>query len=541
MSTRVLRMIAICFALAELAAAAGAPVVFNGKTLFTIESGVGAFSPQARARAVEGRLGDLSRSPSAKIDALSVAEGEMSSDIVAGDIIVLSITDPDARTAGKPRHELAAEYAGILQTALRDSRREHGFREAAEGVALSVLVTLLFALLLRVLHTGFARLRTLLESWHGTRIPDIRIQRLELLTADRLVWVVTSACRALEATVVVIAVYFYVSLLLSIFPATRGLSATLLAYLQAVLHTAAAAIAAYAPSLLMILVIAIVTRFAIQISHYLFRGIESGMLTIPGFYSEWATPTYKIVRFLILAIAAVIVFPYIPGHDSPALRGLSIFFGVLFSLGSAGAVGNLVAGLLLTYTRAFQVGDRVRIADTLGDVQETSLLATHIRTVKNEDVTVPNSLVLSSHIVNFSSGSRDGALILHTTVTIGYDAPWREVHRLLLAAARATQHILAEPEPFVLQTALNDFYVSYQINACTDQPRHMPEIYSELHRNIQDKFNEAGLEICSPHFSALRDGNSITIPEDYVPKTYSAPAFRLSRAGARVRTEGAGS
>jgi small-conductance mechanosensitive channel len=542
MNTRPLQKTIVVYFLvaAAIAVAKDSPVVFNGRTLFTIQAGVGSFGPEARAQAVEDRLTKLSRNPLAKIDSLTVTESETTSDIAAGDVIILSVTEADARAAGRPRHVLAAEYAKILQMALGGAREEHSFKERAKDVALSLLITVIFILALRYLQIGVARLRLLLESWGGTRIRAIRLQRLELLTAQQIVWALTTMANALQAGMVLVTLYFYLSLVLSVFPSTRALSATLFAYLDSGLRVAGSGLAAYAPSLLMIALIAVLTRYTIKACRYFFHGVETGMLTVPGFYREWADPTYKIVRFLVLAVAAVVMFPYIPGHDSSALKGVSIFFGLLFSLGSAGAVGNLVAGVLLTYTRAFQLGDRVRIADTLGDVTEKTLLATHVRTVKNEDITIPNSLVLSSHIVNFSSRCREGGLILHTSVTIGYDAPWRQIHQLLVSAALATKHILKDPQPFVLQTALDDFYVNYQINAYTDQPGQMMGIYSELHQNIQDTFNEAGVEICSPHFSALRDGNRIAIPDNYVSRTYNTPGFRVfAAANGGARTEGA--
>ena len=213
----------------------------------------------------------------------------------------------------------------------------------------------------------------------------------------------------------------------------------------------------------------------------------------------------------------MIAFPYIPGSSSPAFKGISIFLGVLFSLGSSGAVGNIVAGVILTYTRAFQAGDRVQIGEAVGDVVGKNLLATRVRTIKNEDITIPNALVLGSHIKNYSCHAREPGLILHTSVTIGYDAPWRTVHQLLIDAARNTRLVLAEPAPFVLQTALDDFYVSYQLNAYTGEAAQMAATYSELHQNIQDRFNVAGLEICSPHFSAMRDANHIAIPVQRQP------------------------
>jgi small-conductance mechanosensitive channel len=255
--------------------------------------------------------------------------------------------------------------------------------------------------------------------------------------------------------------------------------------------------------------------------------LERETIRWPGFYPEWAMPTSKMAELVILAFALVIIFPYLPGSDSPAFKGVSIFLGVLFSLGSTSAVANVIAGVILTYTRAFRIGDRVQIADTVGDVIAKTLLATQVRTIKNVVITVPNSLVLGSHIINFSTSANGRGLILHATVTIGYDAPWRQIHALLIAAAEATSDILNEPRPFVLQTSLDDFYVSYQINAFTDQPGKMAAIYSGLYQNIQDKFNEAGVEIMSPHYAAVRDGNSTAIPETYLPANYKPPGFRL--------------
>jgi small-conductance mechanosensitive channel len=187
----------------------------------------------------------------------------------------------------------------------------------------------------------------------------------------------------------------------------------------------------------------------------------------------------------------------------------------------------VVAGVVLTYTRAFLVGDRVRIGDTEGDVVRRSLLVTKVRTIKNVEITIPNGTVLASPIINFTTHAATHGLILHTTVTIGYDAPWRRVHELLIAAARATEHVLQDPAPFVFQTSLDDSYVSYQINAYTDRPAVMADTYSLLHQNIQDQFNRAGVEIMSPHYKALRDGNRVTIPAEHLPSSYHAPAFRV--------------
>lgn len=231
----------------------------------------------------------------------------------------------------------------------------------------------------------------------------------------------------------------------------------------------------------------------------------------------------------MIVFAAIACFPYIPGSQSEGFRGISVFLGLLISLGSAAAIGNVIAGVVLTYMRPFQLGDRVKIADTVRDVAEKTLLVTRIRTIKNVDITIPNSLILAAHIVNYSSASLSPPpLILNTAVTIGYGAPWRTVHELLKKAATSTRNILSDPEPFVLQTSLNDFYVTYEINAYTGAPNEMAVIYSELHQNIQDAFNEAGTEIMSPHYSQLRDGNKTAMPDQYLPKQYEAPGLRIT-------------
>jgi small-conductance mechanosensitive channel len=289
-------------------------------------------------------------------------------------------------------------------------------------------------------------------------------------------------------------------------------------------------ILAFRPNLFIILVVFIVIRYVVKLVKLIADGVEKGTISFPRFYPEWAKPTFNLIRILLYAFMFVILFPYLPGSSSPAFRGVSIFLGLLLSLGSTSAIANLIAGLVITYMRSFKIGDRVMIGDEVGDVIEKSLLLTRIRTIKNEEVTIPNSTIMSRHTINYSSASQDLGLILHTTVTIGYNIPWRTVHQLLVSAAKSTSGVLNQPEPFVLQTSLDNSYVSYQINAYTNQPNRMADIYSELHQNIQDKFNEAKVEILSPRYESIRDGNQATTPADYLPEGYRPPAFRISKA-----------
>jgi small-conductance mechanosensitive channel len=271
----------------------------------------------------------------------------------------------------------------------------------------------------------------------------------------------------------------------------------------------------YLPNLFTIAVLVVVFYYLLKFIRFLFAGLETGTVTFRGFHRDWATPTYKIVRFMVIVFAAVVIFPYLPGSQTPAFRGISLFLGVLVSFGSSAAIANVVAGTVMTYMRPFQMGDRVKIADTEGDVIEKTLLVTRVRTPKHVEVTIPNAMVLASHIINYSAAAAEGGVILHTTVTIGYDTPWRQVQELLLAAAEKTDGLLSTPAPFMLQTALHDFYVSYQLNAYTDKPSEMAGLYSAMHANIQDEFQRAGIQIMSPNYVA--DTEHPKIPPAFTP------------------------
>jgi len=398
----------------------------------------------------------------------------------------------------------------------------------AMGAIYSLAATIALVILIVIMNRLLPRFLAKIESWKGNKIRSLRFQSIELLHHDRIVSAITTSARTIRLIVVLMMLNFYVPLVMSFFPWTRPYSSKYLDYVINPLEKVITAIIGYLPNIFFIAVISLITHLVVKFTRFLFSEVRKGTISIPGFYPEWAQPTFNIVRFLIIVFAVVAAFPYLPGSDSPAFKGISVFLGVLISFGSSSAISNIVAGVILTYTRAFNLGDRVKVGDTIGDVLECNLLVTRVRTIKNIDITVPNSMMLGSHISNFSSSAKDIGLILHTTVTIGYDAPWHQVHELLISAAMVTENILEQPKPFVLQTSLDDFYVSYQINAYTDKPSVMARTYSFLHQNIQEKFNEGGVEIMSPHYAALRDGNQTTIPESYLSESYTPPSFRIS-------------
>jgi small-conductance mechanosensitive channel len=398
-------------------------------------------------------------------------------------------------------------------------------------IGFALLTILGLFIIIKYTNKLFKIITAKLEANKQKYFKGIKIKNYELLDSDRLTLVVLFIVKLIKIVVLLLVSYFFLTILFGIFPATKGIAEVLLGYILNPVGKMWSALVNFLPNLLAIIVIVVVTRYVIKFVHFLAKEVESGDLALPGFYPEWAQPTFNIVRVLILAFMFIVIFPYLPGSDSPVFQGVTVFLGILFSLGSSTAIANMVAGIVITYMRPFKIGDRVKIGEVVGDVVGKNMLVTRVRTIKNEEITIPNSNIMSNHTVNYSSSALELGLIMHTTVTIGYDVPWKKVQELLINAADTTAGFLKEPKPFVLQTSLDDFYVSYQINAYTNEANKQAGIYSDLHRNIQDKFNDAGVEIMSPHYKALRDGNLSTIPADYLPKDYISPSFRVDDTG----------
>jgi small-conductance mechanosensitive channel len=361
----------------------------------------------------------------------------------------------------------------------------------------------------------FPRLYKLIENWRHTRFRVIRFRSLELVTPDQITDGLIALARYTQIGLNLILALTGLTFGLSFFPGTQGVVSGMLEKFGEILAGAGETILSYLPNLFTLIFIVIATRYTLKLLRFFHEGIHTKKIRIAGLHPELTEPTFQLLRFMILALALVAAYPFLPGSDSPVFRGITIFVGFLLSLGSTSLVTNIVSGIVLTYTRGLRIGDRVKIGGTVGDVLERTLLVTRIRTIKNVVVTIPNGMVLNNEIINFNAPMLEEGLILNTTVTIGYDVPWRKVHDLLIQSALATRDIIADPKPFVLQTSLDDYYVSYELNAYTHAPERMAMIYSELHQNIQDWFNEANVEIMSPGYTAYREGSELTIPAQY--------------------------
>jgi len=276
------------------------------------------------------------------------------------------------------------------------------------------------------------------------------------------------------------------------------------------------------PNLFTVLVIFLLTRLVVRVASAFFKSAETGTLTSSWLQPDTARATRRMVVVLIWIFAIVVAYPYIPGSRTEAFKGISVFVGLMLSLGSAGLVGQVVGGLVVVYSRAFYIGEFVKIGEYEGTIKEIGVLSTKMQTLKQEEITIPNAVLVGATTVNYSRHNQGGAAILSTCVTIGYDAPWRQVHGLLLLAAERTPGVLQEPAPRVLQRSLSDFYVEYQMLFRINQPEQRYMIMSELHGNIQDTFNEYGVQIMSPHF-VTQPGEAVLVPnEDW----YKAPAMQ---------------
>lgn len=512
---------------------AGVPVVLGSDTVLWVRAGVGSFSVSERVEVVERRLRDLAGDPYLRLDTVRVLVDADQISVQVGERTVIAVTDADAALAGVPRDSLAREYARSIRRVLREQGFVARTRMILVGVLFAALSALMTFLVFRLANQAFPRIVAAIERGRGTSIPAVRIQNLEILSADQLAGALLGLVKVFRVVVLAGVLYLAVPVILSFFPWTRRFSEDLFGYILTPFAVIWAGLLGYLPNLFVLGAIAITTHYLLRLIQAVFVGIARERVTFTGFHADWAIPTYKLVRTLVFIFAFIAAWPYLPGSGSSAFQGVGVFVGLLLSLGSATAIGNVVGGVVLTYMRPFRVGDRVRIADTEGDIVEKSLLITRIRTTKNVEITIPNSMVLGSHIINYSASAKSHGLILHTTVTIGYDVPWREVHDLLVAAALSVPEIVRDPAPFVLQTSLQDYYPAYELNAYTDQPNRQAAVYARLHEAIQDRFNEAGVEILSPAYTALRDGNAHTIAPPHGPSRPETPGFRIVNADGR--------
>jgi len=408
--------------------------------------------------------------------------------------------------AGESGAALNGEPAAQALPAGAEALAGHGAGEYHFGlfarVGITVAIVAAQALLIWLIWARFFKfLADRIAESCRRKIKPLTIRKLKLLSAAQVINLIRFGINAVKYLLTALLLYITLPIVFSMFSATRRLADRLFGYILHPLRDILSNTIGYIPNLITIAIIVTVTRYVLRGLKFFAGQIEKGKLVLPNFYADWAKPTYKILQVLLWAFTLAIVYPYLPGSDSRVFQGVSVFVGIVFSLGSSSAIGNLVAGLVITYMRPFKIGDRIRINDTVGFVVEKHMMVVRIRTHKNEYVTFPNMLLLNSSVTNYNTSSDENSegLILHTEVSAGYATPWQAIHEILISAALATDHVQKNPMPFVLQTGFDDFCARYQINCYTKEIDKVPAVYTALNENIQSAFREAGIDMTSAH------------------------------------------
>lgn len=502
----------------------GFPVAPFKDTLFPIYSNIGPFSPAERATNINNKIRSIYEGDAFNPDSLILIDTLGFSNILYHKTILTSISDVDAMWYSKTRGQLASEWQKTIREAIVAEIERTSFKNILLKIGGILLVMAGIVLLLFLVNKFFIWILKIINNRIKPKLKPISIKKYEFLSSDRILHLIIWTHKLVKYFVFFVIVYLSLPVFLSIFPNTQAWADTLIGWVLSPVSDIFWGFVNYLPNLVTIVIIFIATRYIVNFFGFLANEVKVGKLKLGNFYPDWAIPTFNIIRVLLYALMFIFIFPYLPGSDSPIFKGVSVFLGILFSLGSSSAISNMVAGLVITYMRPFKVGDRIKIGEHSGDVIEKTLLNTRLRTIKNEEITIPNSFVLSGQTINYSNSAAHKGLIMHTSLTIGYDVNWRKMHEALLEAASRTKLVEEKPKPFVFQTSLDDFYVTYQLNVYTKDATKQAQIYSDLHANILDCCFEKGIEIMSPHFRAERSGSSLQVPDSYVSDYFKGSA-----------------
>ena len=498
-----------------------APVVVSGKVRFHVV-GVTAYPAERRASDIASRIEALARDRKYDPKTLRVEDAGEYHQIFPGESgkAIFRVLEADAESEGVIRTVLADTIGNTIAESINDYRHDRRPAVLTKNALYAFGSTLVMVALLYGVLWGFRRLNNYLEGRVKLHMQKLEERSQRIFQGGQLWGILHSALGMLRGLVVILIIYIFANFALSLFPQTRYSAQRLFQFVVGPLSRIVNALIDFIPDFLFLVVVFLIMRYALKLARGMFAAIDKKRLQIKGFEADWAWPTYRIVRMGIIVFALVIAYPFIPGSDSAAFKGVSVLLGVLFSLGSTSVISNVIAGYTMTYRRAFRIGDRVKIGDTVGDVTEMRILVTHLKTPKNEEVVIPNSTILNGEVTNYSTMARDQGLILHTTVGIGYDVPWRQVEAMMLLAAEKTEGLLKEPQPFIRQKSLGDYAVNYELNAYCDNASQMVELYTKMHRNIQDVFNENGVQIMSPAYKADPDEPKVVPKEQW----YTPPA-----------------
>ena len=492
----------------------GAPLVVDGDTLLVIYARKGGMLPEARVSAAKSKIYEVGKRLTMFVDSLYVFDSEVSSDVMVGEDVLLSVTDLDALWMGMERVELAETYREVISKKVDQLHETYGLQQKLQSLGWVALIIAVQVLLIWFIVWLFHRWKFSVTRKLLGRIKSVVIKNYPLLDTHRLGVAIIFVFNLVRLLLILLVVLVGLGFMFSFFPETKTVTYTVVGFIWNPLSDILKSVVAYLPNLFKIIVIIICFHYLLKLVRYFANEVASGRLKINGFYADWAMPTHTLLRVLLYSFMLVMIWPLLPNSDSEIFQGVSVFIGVVVSLGSTSVVGNVMSGLVMTYMRPFRIGDFIRFGDTEGEVIEKSMLVTRIRTRKNDIVTIPNSNMMSSQTSNYTFSAQRYGIIVHTKITIGYDEPWKKIETLLVQAAENTDGIKRHPKPFVRITALDDFYVEYEINGITDRAKTLSTVYSALHQQILDTMHGAGVEIMSPHIEARRDNLPVQIPKE---------------------------
>ncbi len=473
-------------------------------TLFYIYNKLGSSLAKDRADNVVTRIQNLYEDDFVKVDSFKIENNEISSDIAYKDLIITSVTELDALLEGKSKEEIAKQYLKSIQETINREKEENSISKLLIRIGLIALIFIVFYLLILLINKikDYSVQRIMTE--RTQLIKDVKIKNYVLVSSVQKTRILINSINMLRWALIILMAFIMLPIVFSVFPFTQSWANSLIGLFTKPLKKAFLAIWDYIPNLITVFVILFVMRYAVRLVKYIFTEIDKGKLEVNGFHREFAMPTFTIVRFLLQAFTLVLIFPYLPGSNSDIFKGISVFIGVLFSLGSSSAISNIIAGLVITYMRPFRIGDRITIADKTGVVIEKSPLVTRLRTIKNEEITIPNSSILSGNTVNYSTFSDQG-ICFQVELTVGYEEPWERIHEMLLNIPPRVARVNTTPAPFVLQKKLDDFYVLYELNVYISQSAEIALAQSEIFQLILNDFLAAGIEMNAPHIFAKVD------------------------------------
>lgn len=476
-----------------------AAVKIDGKVLFNVR-GIATFTGQQRAAIISKRIEKIAGNPSIHPDSIILIKGEDRYSIMAGRELVMNVYNVDAEMEGFSTIVLAEYIHQKVVSGIKSYREVRSTPVLLKKSLYALLSAIILVMIMLGLFWILKKINIRLQNRFKEKIDSVDNVSHNLIRSNQLWKAIQIFFKTMKIIVIVVIVTIFLQYILGLFPWTNHVAVYTFELVLNPVMIIGESFIRFLPSLAFLIIIFLITRYLLKLIKLFFVGISQNGIVIKDFDPEWALPTFRILRVFIIAFAVIVAYPYIPGSESSAFKGVTVFLGVLFSLGSSSFIGNIIAGYSMTYRGAFKIGDRIKVDDLVGFVVEQKLLVTRLRSVKNEEIIIPNSVLLNSNIINFNTRANDLGVIIHTTVGIGYETPWRQVDAMLKLAADRTKGLMKQPEPFVLKQSLGDFAVNYEINAYCNDISRMHIFYTELHQNILDVFNENNVQIMTPAY-----------------------------------------